>query len=124
MSGILKDNPTCSINHNDKFTSRLYNLEENQAELKYRIHLVTTLSDSYAIAITTNPITHKEEQFMYEYYSGIYETITKDFNRFMEKEPINGIYLGFSESDFIKQYLETGTILSDSFIEDQKGLRR
>ncbi|OLS20253.1 MAG: hypothetical protein HeimC3_41380 [Candidatus Heimdallarchaeota archaeon LC_3] len=121
---IIADNPTYSINHNDKFSSSLYNLEENQTILKNRIHLINTLSDSYAIAITTIPITHREAQFMYEYYSGIYETITEDFYRFKEKKPANGIYLHFNESNFIKQHMETGTILNDSFIEEQKRLRK
>ena len=92
--------------------------------LKNRIHLIDTHSDSYGIANTTIPIPHKVAQFMYEYYSGIYETITEDFYRLKEKKPANGIYLHFNESDFIKQYLETGTLLSDSFIEEQKRLRK
>ena len=131
MKEIIKDvresvieNSTNGIGYTDTFTWELYNLKKNQEKVKNRIHLIETGSDSYAVAITTRSIPHNVAQFMYEYYSDIYEIITKDFYRFMDKEPLNGIYLQYREHDFIKQYLENGSIMSDSFIEKQKELRK
>ncbi|OLS21564.1 MAG: hypothetical protein HeimC3_34950 [Candidatus Heimdallarchaeota archaeon LC_3] len=126
--GIFNDTVKFSPNFPMVFLDELdlnpyLKLNNKQSILKNRIHLIGTGSDSYAVMITSQPIPHDLAQLMYDYYSRVYSVIHEEIYD-IDYVPYNGIYTLIRDSTLMNFYRSTGKFLDDSFIEEQKILRK
>ncbi|OLS21429.1 MAG: hypothetical protein HeimC3_35620 [Candidatus Heimdallarchaeota archaeon LC_3] len=99
-------------------------MKNNQQIINHRIHLIDTGGDSAGLLFSEMSIPHELAQFMYEYYTSIYDRIHDEFNNPYKKIPDNGLYIYFSEFILTMLLRERGEMVNDSFIEEQKLLRK